>query len=307
MQEEITQGNLKGFNRSSKIMEHKIGINEARLLNTLIYKHNYWAGRKELVEINGGEAFYITIPNLQVETNLGRKTIQRCLDKLKKSGLIKIHLKGIPAQNYYVLNKEAIEGFDEKYESEYEDWAKRINDYAESDRARFDNGKGNKQENGLVSLMESKIGQIVPTGEVKMTDLDGTELLVTKNKNTKNKKLRTSTNHINVVEKIFDQLEGLTEAIICLREPIDDMGESHQSLFLVIKDLVPRFEKFNESTDDSILIDRISDYSLDPGEIAFKIVKNAVDIVEGKQDPRFGNLFVGLNEMNTNLELKYGT
>ena len=307
MQEEITQSNLKGFNRSSKIMEHKIGINEARILSTLIYKHNYWAGREDLVEVNGGEAFYITIPNLQVETNLGPKTIQRCLDNLKKSGLINVYRKGIPAQNYYVLNKEAIEGFDEKYESEYEEWANRINNYAESDRTRFENARDDKQKNVSVSQMESQIGQIVHTREVKMTDLDRTELPVTKNKNTKNNQLRISTNRINAEEKALDQLDELTEAIMDLRDSDDDNGESHKKLFLLMRDLVPRFEKFTESRDDSKLIGKINGYSLDPGEIAFKIVKNAIDIIKGIKEPRFGNLFVGLNELNENLELKYGT
>ena len=107
--EKIEHKFAKGFNRSSKVLEHKIGINAARLLNTLIYKHNYWLeDERESPFINGKRAFYITIPNLQVETNLSKSPIQKATKKLVAENLIEVHRIGTPSKNYYIVNGEAI-------------------------------------------------------------------------------------------------------------------------------------------------------------------------------------------------------
>ena len=42
------------------------------------------------------------------------------------------------------------------------------------------------------------------------------------------------------------------------------------------------------------------------GAIAFKILQNAASINSGDKESRFGNLFVGLKEMNSNLDQKLG-
>ena len=77
-----------------------------------------------------------------VETILGEGVIKRCIKELQKSGLIEIIKKGLPAKNYFVLNKEAIESFDTKYVGEYENWSRKIYDSASEDRERFDNNQG---------------------------------------------------------------------------------------------------------------------------------------------------------------------
>lgn len=295
---EIIQKNTKGFNRSSKIMEHKLGINESRLLNTLIYKHNYWNSEGELIKIDKGWGFYITIPNLQGETNLSPSVIKRCIDALKKYGLIEVYRKGIPAKNHYVLNKQAIESFDEKHESEYESWIDSLGYKAEADRSRFERRRGINVDITSVPHIESQLGQNDPTGEVKMTQQEGSKTCVTNNKKTNNKKLKTITNRINAVERDYPQLDELTKAITRFRESNDVDGEAHESLFHLMKNLVPRFVNFGESHKDSIMINRFCDYSLDSNAIAFKILSNAHDIIDGTKKNRFGNLFVGLEEMN---------
>ena len=73
-----------------------------------------------------------------------------------------------------------------------------------------------------------------------------------------------------------------------------------------MKGLVPRFRKFPKSPGDSKMIDGIASYTLDAGTIAFKILQNAVSINSGEKELRFGNWFVGLKEMNSNLDQKLG-
>jgi hypothetical protein len=177
----------------------------------------------------------------------------------------------------------------EDNKEEYEDWRLKI-----------------RKENGSETTVNTLIGENKPSGESKIDHQEGSISTTTKNKITKNKKLRISTNRINAEDKDFDQLDELTEAIEALKNPDDDSDAAHKKLFLLMKSLVPRFSKFQESPGDSKLIDGIASYTLDAGTIAFKILQNAVSINSGEKEPRFGNLFVGLKEMNSNLDQKLG-
>lgn len=299
--EKIEQKFEKGFNRSSKIMEYKIGINEARLLNTLVYKHNYWLGENKLEKIDEGWGFYITIPNLQGETNLSESVIKRCLNKLKKEGLIEVHRKGIPAKNHYVLNKEAIESFDEKNGSEYESWLDALDYNAQNDRARFKK----HSQNTSVSLMESKIGQNDLTSEVKMTQLDRSKTTVTKNKITKNKKpIITNRTHADIDFVEFEELLG--SKIMELQDTSDDsIDQLCEELHGFICERIPKFEMYDPSYNDLGYLMEIATYNLDSAGMASKIITNLRAICDGSKDARFGNLFVGLREIALNTELKH--
>ena len=61
---------------------------------------------------------------------------------------------------------------------------------------------------------------------MKNNDLDPSKSNTTKNKITKNKKQRISTNHINAEDKDFDKLEELTEALEALKTPDEDQAAS---------------------------------------------------------------------------------
>ena len=293
----------KGFNRSSKIMEYKLGIDAARLLNTLIYKHNYWLNENRMIDINGKQGFYITISNLQMETNLKPYAISKALKKLKEERLIEVHKIGLPAVNHYVVNGEAINKYEKAHVKDYEEWIKVLSEDAKTDRKRF--STQSIAENQPAALIVPQSAKNSTTGELNSSPLVCEYSTVTNNKSTKNKITNNNTNRINAVEleiDLFDNVDELTEAITNLKEDTSDEQESHSILYNLLIKLAPAFGSFRESPIDSKLIDRICEYSLDPNDIAFKILSNAKSINASKKDVRFGNLFVGLEEKNINRE-----
>lgn len=294
----------KGFNRSSKIMEYKLGIDAARLLNTLIYKHNYWLKQNRMIDVNGKQGFYITISNLQMETNLKPYAISKALKKLKKERLIEVHKIGLPAVNHYVVNGEAINKYEKANVKKYEEWTKKLSDDAKSDRKRF--STQSIVENKPVALIVPQSAKISTTGELNSSPLVSEYSTVTNNKITNNKITNNNTNRINAVEleiDLYDYADELTEAITNFKEETSDEQESHSILFDLLIKLLPTSSSFRESPRDSKLIDRICNYCLEANDIAFKILSNAKAIKEGRKSDRFGNLFVGLEEKNYNLEL----
>ena len=299
----IEQEFEKGFNRSSKIMEYKLGIDAARLLNTLIYKHNYWLNENRMIDVKGKQGFYITISNLQMETSLKPYAISKALKKLKEERLIEVHKIGLPAVNHYVVDGEAINKYEKAHVKKYEEWIKKLSEDAKTDRKRF--STQSIAENKPVSLIVSQSAKISTTGELNSSPLVIEYSTVTNNKNTKNKITNNTTNRINAVElevDLFDYVDELTEAVINLQEDTSGEQESHSLLFDLLIKLLPASSSFSESTRDSILIERICDYSLDANDIAFKILSNAKAIKEGSKPARFGNLFVGLEEKDANME-----
>jgi len=309
--EKIEQTFEKGFNRSSKIMEHIIGIDEARLLNTLIYKHNYWVDEDRMVKLKEGDAFWITIPNLQGETNLKPFTIKKAIKELEKLNLIEVYKRGIPSKNHYILNKKAILEFDDKHIAKYESWLDELYIKASEDRSRFTAQENNISDDDInlfdkidsAALIIPQLAEKSPTGELVFSPLVSEYSTVTNNKNTNNKITNNFTNRINAVvsvSNIYDYNNELTNVIEDLLDENSDYSDSHSRLFDFLIKLVPEFEYFSESTEDSSLIERIRSYSIEPDDISFKILSNAKAILDGNKPVRFGNLFVGLEEMSTN-------
>ncbi len=300
--EKITHEFEKGFNRSSKIMENKLGIDAARLLNTLIYKHNYWLSENRMINVRGKQGYYITISNLQMETNLNPYAISKALKKLKKEKLIEVHKIGLPAVNHYVINGYAINKFEKDHVKDYEEWIKKLSEDAKTDRKRF--STQSIAENQPAALIVPQSAKISTTGELNSSPLVSEFSTVTNNKNTKNKNTNT-TNRINAVEleiDLYDYVDELTDAVMGLQNSNSDDPESHSMMFDLLVKIVPAFNSFSESPGDSKMIDSIRDYYLEDYKIAYKILSNAEAIIAGKKDSRFGNLFVGLEEMNVNLE-----
>ena len=267
-----------------KVVNHKLGLNAAAVLGVLIYKYKYWNDQERLTTTDNFKGFHISHSDISEEICLGTSAIASAITKLKKEDLISIKRQGQGDPNLYSVDEGFVEQYIENHKQEYENWRQKI-----------------RVKNTSKTPVNSGIGQNEGSRTAKSNDLDPSKSTTTKNKSTKNKQLRITTNRINAEEEAYDQLDDLTEAIIDLRES-DDNEESHLKLFQLLRSLVPRFEKFSESPDDSKLIDKIKGYSLDPGEIAFKIVKNAINIIQSKKDPRFGNLFVGLDQVNENWE-----
>lgn len=185
----------KGFNMSSKIMEHILGIEAARLLSTLIYKHNYWSGEGRFVRLKEGNAFYTTLSDLQVETNMKPYTIGKAIKKLEESRLMIVKKTGLPAKNHYILNKKNISKFDSKYKDEYLAWSEKLRSKSSEDRDRFTehSSKVRKEGTKLVAENHSESQLELQSREKSLTsksvfNSQESELSnVTKNKITKNK------------------------------------------------------------------------------------------------------------------------
>ena len=306
--EKIEHKFVKGFNRSSKVLEHKIGINAARLLNTLIYKHNYWLeDERESPFINGKRAFYITIPNLQVETNLSKSPIQKATKKLVAENLIEVHRIGTPSKNYYIVNGEAINKLESDHAEVYEKWCESIYIGAINDRKRFDSSS--KKTPGSLCLPQLDVKQ--STSELKNRPLDSDFSSVTNNKTTNNKITKNSTNCINADYKIIDLHEYEDELIKLIDDVKDACDDDEKTvcikeLFVFLCKMVPGFENFNISEQDIGLIDSVTSSSLKSEQIAWKILDNAKTVIGKSKECRFGNLFVGLQEISHNCDLKYG-
>ena len=157
MNKGITFESKKGFNKSSKIIAFKLGVNASLILSSLIYKHNYWFSENRLINICDESYFYITYLNLEAETMIKQSAIKTAVIELKKAGLIKVERKGLPATNHYHLNECAINDFEAKYEDEYIDWAEGLKSIAKADRRRFDELEiAHKNEKNVVSKSASK-------------------------------------------------------------------------------------------------------------------------------------------------------
>jgi len=305
--EKIEHKFSKGFNRSSKVLEHKIGINAARLLNTLIYKHNYWLeDERESTFINGKRAFYIIIPNLQVETNLSKDPIQKAIKKLVAENLIEVHKKGIPSKNYYIVNGEAIYKLERDHAKIYEKWGESIYIGAKNDRKRFDSRTKNTPESLCLQQLDVK----QPTSELKNGPLVSGFSTVTNNKSTNNKTTNNLTNHLTVDDKNND-LHEFEEELIKLIDDVKDASDDDErpdcnmELFNFLCQIVPKFKGFNISEQDYELLVDITASSLKSEDIALRILDNAKAIMDKRKKSRFGNLFVGLQEIAQNCDLKY--
>lgn len=73
-------------------------LSTAAVLTQLLY----WRDKK-----NGGE-FYKTQEQLADELGLTSGTVRSCISQLKKSGILLIEKKSLPARNYYLVNTEVL-------------------------------------------------------------------------------------------------------------------------------------------------------------------------------------------------------
>ena len=281
------------FIASSKVIRYKMNTNTADVLATLIYKQDYWKSNAELVNHKGIKYFYISHSDIKEETCLGIQVIKRALKTLINEGLISSKRQGLGKPNLYYVNTPKVEAYIKNHEAEYKAWRLKI-----------------REQNKATPLIPSLIGENDTSGSIKLTSLEVSKSPTTKNKSTNNKITNNNTNRINAVEgeiDLFDNVDELTDAITNLKDDTSDEQESHSTLFDLLIKLLPASSSFRESTMDSILIDRICEYSLDANDIAFKILSNAKSINASKKDARFGNLFVGLEEKNIHRELILAT
>lgn len=304
---EIEHNILNGFNRSSKVLEHKLGINAARVLNMLIYKHNYWLNREGLIDIDGKQAFYITIPNIQVETNLSKEPIYNAIKKLKEEKLVEVYKIGLPARNHYIVNIKEVNELENNHAEVYLKWRESVYSEATTSRKRFDERP--IKETQALCLQQLDVKQT--TSELENSSLVNGFSSVTKNKITKNKISKNFTNRINAVELRMDLMEYSDE----LEKLIDDFRGTNdekerelcnKKIFDFLCKIIPPFNGFIISEQDYKMIDLISGYYSDSNYIASKILSNAEAILDCRKTRRFGNLFVALDLIDSHCKLRYG-
>jgi len=273
----------------SKVVNHKVGMSAAAVLATMIYKYKYWENKEELTTKGNLKGFYISHSDLKEETCLGLSQIKKAIKELKEENLIRIKRQGQGKPNLYGLDETNINQYIEDNEEDYNNWRLKI-----------------REENSSETLINSLIGENRPSRESKIDLLDSSKSTTTKNKSTKNKKLKTNTNRINAVSEIGVSEEDLMTKISELQESkLEDRPVLYKEFYRFLRDSVSMFENFKASDSDFELIESLIDSPCESHFIANKIKENARSIMDKRKDCRFGNLFVGIQEMSENFSAKY--
>ena len=139
--------------------------------------------------------------------------------------------------------------------------------------------------------------------------LEYDETVTTNNKKTNNKKIKTLTNHINVVDydddKWIDYSLELEEMIDKLRTCDNDIDRNGiiEDIYEFLGKVVSKFKCFTMSEEDKKLIEEIKNEAVNSYIIAGKIITNAKAICDKRKESRFGSLFVGVKQIYKENEL----
>lgn len=139
----------------NKKLAHEIGLNEAVVYSELVSLYIYWRDRNELTEDGW---FFCTAANLEKNTTLKEKTLQRATNKLVKIGLIEKKKKGLPSKTHYKITNAIYSLFSDMPNK---------------------NGQIVRTDNSVVSEFKNSVnsdskqsGQIDRTREDKMSDTE---------------------------------------------------------------------------------------------------------------------------------------
>ena len=86
----------------------EIGLNEALLLQELIYKHDYWEEQGKL-ELDG--SFFVTQEDIENDTTLSPYQQTQAIKTLVSKGLISVNKHGMPPVNYYKVSESTFSSF----------------------------------------------------------------------------------------------------------------------------------------------------------------------------------------------------
>lgn len=282
------------FIAPSKVIRCNVSIVAADVLAVLLAKKRYWKQEGKLFEYKGNIGFHVSISDLEEETCYKSHTIKKGLFQLKKEGLIKSRPQGLGKPNFYSIDVKLIEKYIEDNKGEYENWRLEI-----------------RAKNKLVAPINSQMELKQLSGKDSYNFQEGTQTTTTKNKITKNKITKIFTNRINAADKKLDLMmysDKLEKLIDDVKEAKDDEEkfDCNMVLFDFLCEIIPRFKRFNISQQDFRMIEELGAYyHSDSNQIAYKILINAQAILDGSKSNRFGNIFVGLREINNNCELRY--
>jgi len=286
----MKKGKEDAFIASSKVIIFKLGHNVAAVLGTLMYKKKYWKEQNGLIKFKGHDCFYLSYLDIELDSFLKKGVISSAINTLATNGLIKVFRQGLGKPNCYYVDESVILAYKKKHYEAYKAWRvkKRAN-------------------NKAVTPVVVKKAEIDTSGSANSEDLEVLNEDTTNNKNTKNKNTKKNTNYASAEEDVFS---GYEEELTALLESVnehDDLerAEGIKAISEYLLKLVPGFKGFTISNKDQELINEIIDYKLYPFHIAQKIISNAQSIKAGVKECRFGNLFVGLQEINEGMEMKY--
>lgn len=269
------------FIKSDKVIRYKLGAKTADVLATLLYKHNYWRSKGKLVRKGVKECFFVSLNDLTAETTFSVSVIRSCINKLKKEGLLYSIRQGLNKPNLYTVDEQSVELYIERYRVELKNWQLKIIDSSlhQGIKRMDQNDASIKVKNNYQELKKES---------------------ATNNKSTNNKSTNNVTNQASLGKEI-DLEYQLEKEILNLRS-FDETESQVKSLFFFLCNLVPSFNGFKMSDSDRDLILKLTDSEIQEYKLASKIFSNASAINEGGKESRFGNLFVGVEEMITNYD-----
>jgi biotin operon repressor len=271
----------QSFIASNRVIRLKLGVKSADILAVLIYKYKYWKSQEKLDSLNYKGSFYISLNELRAETMYSTKVISGAINELREAGLVYTIQQGLNKPNRYLIDEKVIDRYIEEHTGEFEQWQRNIRDNGGSSSSK------RKCEKGTSRTTKKNIHEV--------TKEDATKNKNTKNKNTENKSFTyraSSEKHIYLDSDLEEKINNLRQG--------DDKGVI--SLFNFLCDLVASFGRFKMSDDDEKLILKIMESEIPEYKLSDKIISNASDIIEGRKESRFGNLFVGVTEMVANYD-----
>lgn len=285
------------FIASTKVIRHALGPQAADILAILIYKYQYWESQGKLKPHKGLNCFYISIIDIREETCFGKSVINKNIKLLEKEGLIQSFRQGLTRPNLYYVNKAKIIKFIKDKEKKYDNWRKEI-----------------RCKNSTKSPKTTLNAHSDTSSRIEMVVQDNLLISTTNNKNTNNKNTDKNTNCANAevdYELFYKKEDDLVDLLDSFKNSFDDEDDeclqkkNIESLFIALKNLIPAFNNYRMSNKDSEFLRGILDYPINSYTIISKIIYNATSILNGDKEERFGNLFIGLSQINKNISSKY--
>lgn len=282
----INKDETHAFIKSSKLIRQQLGVKEADVLATLIYKQNHWGKQGKLTTKGSLGYFFISHQDIKAETCFNTSVIAKCIKNLEEKGFVLKIRQGLNKPNLYYVNMKCIKTFLAKETPKFKKWQ-------EETRA----GKHSRKPKDIRNIKKDV------SRELNIDKQEVAETTTTKNKNTNNKKTKNKnlTNQASLVDKleVESKLESLINDLrICYIE--SEQGIIIKEIFSVLCQLFKPFENFKMSDEDADFIHQLGNSEIQIYKIIYKIFENAEHIKEGKKTSRFGNLFVGIDKMIDN-------
>ena len=92
----------------NKDLAKKTSVDCALLLSDLISKYSYFENKEMLIEFRGDLYFFATAESIEEDTTFSYKVQKRTIEELKKHGLIKTKLMGVPAKLHFTICEDKI-------------------------------------------------------------------------------------------------------------------------------------------------------------------------------------------------------